>query len=72
MQFRGKGGCSPHRFMRGPVGTKKMCYFALKTHSKEILTPVQINRMFESDFTETKEEELFLSYEDRRFLSKVN
>ena len=51
---------------------KKMCYFALKTHTKEILTPVQINRMFELDFTETKEEENSLSYEDRRSLSKVN
>ena len=51
---------------------KKRCYFALKTHTKEILTPVQINRMSELDFTETEEEENSLSYEDRRSLSKVN
>ena len=68
-----KGGCSPHWFRPCPVGTKKkMSYFALKTHTKEILTSVQVNRMFELDFTETKAEELSLSYEDRRFLSKVN
>ena len=49
-----------------------MCYFALKTHTKEIVTPVQVNRMFELDFTETKAGERSLSCEDRRFLSKVN
>ena len=49
-----------------------MCYFALKTHTKEILTLVQVNRMFELDFTETKAGERSLSYEDRWFLSKVN
>ena len=70
MQLRGKGGCSPHRFKRGPVGTKKMCYFALKTHTKEILTPAEINRMFELHFTETKEEERSLSYEDKKVLIK--
>ena len=32
---------------------QKMCYFALKTHTKEILTPFQINGMFELDFRET-------------------
>ena len=51
---------------------QKMCYFALKTHTKEILTPVQVNRMFELDCTERKAEERSFSYEDRRFLSKVN
>ena len=49
-----------------------MCYFALKTNTNEILTPVQVNRMFELDFTETKAGERSLSCEDRRFLSKVN
>ena len=50
---------------------KKLYYFALKTHTKKILTPVQVNRMLELDFTETKAEGCSLSYEDR-FLSKVN
>ena len=50
---------------------KKLYYFALKTHTKEILTPVQVNRLIELDFTETKVGGCSLSYEDR-FLSKVN
>ena len=49
-----------------------MCSFALKTNTNEILTPVQVNRMFEFHFTETKAGERSLSCEDRRFLSKVN
>ena len=51
---------------------KKCVMSPLRRTLQEILTPVQINRMFELDFTETKEEERSLSYEDRRFLSKVN
>ena len=50
---------------------KKLYYFALKTHTKEILTPVQVNQLLELDFTETKVGGCSLSYEDR-FLSKVN
>ena len=52
--------------------TKKICYFALKTHTKEIVSPVQVNRMFELDFNEMKMEEPTLSYEDRRFMAKVS
>ena len=52
--------------------TKKICYFALKMHTKEIVSPVQVNRMFELDFNEMKTEEPTLSYEDRRFMAKVS
>ena len=54
------------------LSTKKICYFALETHTKEIVSPVQVNRMFELDFNEMKMEEPTLSYEDRRFMAKVS
>lgn len=41
---------------------KKMCHFVLKTHTKEVLNPVEVNRMFEHP----------LSYEDRSFMSKIS
>ena len=73
MQLQKKGWMFIASFQaRSSWNPPKMCYFALKTHTKEILTPVQVNRMFELDFTETKAGERSLSYEDRRFLSKVN
>ena len=51
---------------------KKKCHFVLKTHTKEILNPAQVNRMFELDFSETKTEDFPLSYKDRSFMSKVS
>ena len=50
---------------------KKTCHFALKTHTKEILSPVQVKRMFELDFSEINTEEQTLSYEDRKFIKKT-
>ena len=50
---------------------KKTCHFALKTHTKEILSPLQVKRMFELDFSEIHTEEQTLSYEDRKFIKKT-
>ena len=51
---------------------RKMCHFALNTIMKEVLSPVQVNRMFELDFNEKKTEEQPLSHEDRKFMTKVS
>ena len=51
---------------------RKMCHFAFKTIMKEVLSPIQVNCMFELDFNEKKTEEQPLSYEDRKFMTKVS
>ena len=51
-----------------PFSPKKMCPFVLKTHTKEILNPAQVNRTL----SETKTEDYPLSYEDSNFMSKVS
>ena len=50
---------------------RKMCHFALKTHTKEIFTPLQVRRMFEQDFPEETTEERSLSIEDKTFMNKM-
>jgi len=50
---------------------RKLCHFALKTHTKEILNPLQINKMFEQDFIEARPEERPFSFEDRKFMKKM-
>lgn len=50
---------------------RKICHFALKTHTKEILNPLQINKMFEQDFIEARPEERPFSFEDRKFMKKM-
>ena len=47
------------------------CLFTLQSKVKEVLDPVQVNKMFELDFSERKTDESAISYEDKRFLSKV-
>ena len=49
-----------------------MCHFALKTITKGVLSPVQVKRIFELDLNEKKTEEQPLSYEDRKFMTKVS
>ena len=51
-----------------PFSPKKMCHFVLKTHTKEILNPAQVNRTL----SKTKTEDYPLPYEDRNFMSKVS
>ena len=49
----------------------KLCHFAFKTHMKEVLNPLQINKMFEQDFIDTRPENIPLSFEDRKFMKKT-
>ena len=50
---------------------KRACQFALKTQVKEVLSPLQMSKMFTLDFNERVTEEKSLSFEDRRFLTIV-
>lgn len=50
---------------------KKVCHFALKTQVKEVLSPLQISKMFTLDFNKRATEEKSLSFEDRTFLTIV-
>ena len=54
-----------------PAERLTQCNFVLRTQIKEVLNPVQINRMFELNFNE-KEEGRALSHDDRLFMQKVN
>ena len=47
---------------------RRTCHFAVKTHVKEIISPLQVERMFTLDFNDKGTEEKSLSFEDRRFL----
>lgn len=49
---------------------RKVCHFAFKTQTKEILSTIQVNRMFELDFSD-REMGKSLSYEDRLFIKKI-
>ena len=49
----------------------KLCHFAFTTHTKEILNPLQINKMFKQDFIDAKPEKRPLSFEDRKFMKKI-
>ena len=51
---------------------RKICHFALKTHTREILTLAQVNHLFELDFNEPRLADQALSHKDRTFLSKVS
>ena len=55
-----------------PFNPKKICHFALKTHTREILTPAQVNHLFELDFKEPRSADQALSDKDRTFMSKVS
>ena len=49
---------------------RKVCHFAFKTQTKEILSANQVNKMFELDFSD-REKGKSLSYEDRLFIKKI-
>ena len=68
--YRGEGSVGVNRVAayEVPFSPKKMCHFVLKTHTKEIFNPAQVNRTL----SETKTEDYPLSYEDRSFMSKVS
>ena len=49
----------------------RRCYFAFRTVTKELITPDQVNKMFEQDFSEIVEGKP-LSFEDRKFVEIVS
>ena len=51
---------------------KKICHFALKTYTRKILTPAQVNHLFELDFNDPRLSDQALLHEDRTFMSKVS
>ena len=53
------------------TSNKKVCHFALKTQVKEVLSPLQMSKMFTLDFSERATKEKSPSFEDRRFLTIV-
>ena len=53
------------------TSNNRACHFALKTQVKEVLSPLQMSKMFTLDFNERATEEKSLSFEDRRFLTIV-
>jgi hypothetical protein len=50
---------------------RKTCLFSVKTTTKEILNPVQVRQILESDFSEGKTNEQPISQDDRKFIRKV-
>ncbi len=49
---------------------RKVCHLAFRVQAKEILSPSQVNKMFELDFS-GEEKEQKLSYEDHLFVKKI-
>ncbi|KAK3726566.1 hypothetical protein QZH41_001952, partial [Actinostola sp. cb2023] len=47
------------------------CYLSRRTKTKEVLNPLQVNKMFELDFSEVSTKKETLSYEEKRFLQKM-
>lgn len=54
-----------------PEPLKSEVHFVYRTKVKEMLTPADILKIFESDFTESSGEDGVLSQEDLRFLAKL-
>ena len=66
--------CSCHRIASlevNPGSGRKVCHFALKTKVKEIFQPVEVIKMFETDFHETNKDGQALSHDDMKFIKKV-
>ena len=65
--------CTCHRIASlevNPSNGKRMCHFALKTKVKEIFQPVEVMKMFETDFHEANKDGQALSHDDRNFIKK--
>lgn len=68
------GHCSCHRIASlevNPSNGKKMCHFALKTKVKGIFQPVEVMKVFETDFHEANRDGQALSHDDRKFIKKA-
>ena len=53
------------------VFDSKTCYFTLRTTAKELINPVQVRQMMESDFSERKSAEQPMSLDDKKFMEKM-
>ena len=58
------------RFVENGKITRR-CYFACRTVTKDLITPIQVNKMLEQDFSESIEGKP-LSFEDRKFMEIVS
>ena len=66
--------CTCHRIAAlevNPSNGKRMCHFALKTKVKEIFQPIEVMKMFETDFHEVNKDGQALSHDDRKFIKKA-
>ncbi|XP_065109942.1 uncharacterized protein [Paramisgurnus dabryanus] len=57
--------------IRAPQPFKSEVHFVYRTKVKEMLTPADMLKIFESDFTERTVEDAAMSQEDLRFLAKL-
>lgn len=55
----------------GVPSMDRKCLFTLKTKTKELINPFQINEMFQLDFLERLTDTCPLSQEDKTFLRKI-
>ena len=53
------------------VFDSKTCYFTFRTTAKELINPVQLRQMMESDFSERKSAEQPMSLDDKKFMQKM-
>lgn len=66
--------CTCHRIASlevNPSNGKRMYHFALKTKVKDIFQPVEVMKMFGTDFHKANEDGKALSHNDRNFIKKV-
>lgn len=62
-----------HQIMSFEVSNPQAsCYFTCQNKVKEIIDPLQINKMFELDFSESNTNKESLSFDEKRFLQKLN
>ena len=50
---------------------QKPCHYSIKTTVKEVINPVQVRQMMESDFSERNTTEQPMSQDDRKFMLKM-
>ena len=65
--------CSCHHIasLEANPSNGAMCHFALKTKVKEIFQPVEVIKMFKTDFHERNKDGQALSHNDRKFMKKA-
>ena len=57
--------------IKSSVELKSEVDFVCRTQVKEMMTPADIIKVYESDFTEWTSEEVSMSQEDIKFLAKI-